>query len=67
MKKFLLLGSTQGVVNVLLCCWFLVGLIGGFVVDSSGPEGVMWLPVSALVALIIYLVYNVWVSTALNE
>lgn len=67
MKKFLLLDSTQGAVNVLLGCWVLLGMMIMFISESSTFDGMIWYPVSVLSSIILFLVYNVWVSMALNE
>lgn len=70
MKKFLLLDSTQGAMNVLLGCWVILGMLIMFMIDSAtllSIEGIIWLPISVLCSTILFLVYNVWVSMALNE
>jgi hypothetical protein len=67
MKKFLLLDSTQGAMNVLLGCWVILGMMIMFMSESSTFESMIWCPISVLCSIILFLVYNVWVSMALNE
>jgi hypothetical protein len=67
MKKFLLLDSTQGAMNILLGCWVILGMMIMFMCEPSTFESMMWYPISVLCSIILFLVYNVWVSMALNE
>jgi hypothetical protein len=64
MKQFLLKDSTQGWINVVCAILTITTMMLAFMNETCVPE---WLAISGLVSVIVFLIYNIWVSTALNE
>jgi hypothetical protein len=64
MKQFLLKDSTQGWINVVCIIFGLMTMMLAFIDETCVPE---WLAISGLVSVITFLVYNIWVSSALDN
>jgi hypothetical protein len=67
MKKFLIKDNVQMVVNIVLCVWIIVGMLIIFIVPPSTWETAIIYPLSALISIMLFLIYNVWVSAELNK
>jgi hypothetical protein len=63
MRQFLISGRTQNVVNVVTGCYTLLGMMVLFIAGNVAP---LWLGISTLSTLLIFLCYNIWVSLELD-
>jgi hypothetical protein len=64
MRQFLVSDGTQTIVNVVTGGYTLFGIMALFIAGNIAP---IWLGVSTLSTLLIFLVYNIWVSAELDR
>jgi hypothetical protein len=64
MKQFLLKDSTQGWINGVCMTTALLTMMFAFIPSSNIS---IWLALTGIVSVILFLGYNVWVSDAINE
>lgn len=62
MRQFLVSSNVQNVVNVVTGCYTLFGMMALFIAGNVAP---IWVGVSTLSTLIVFLGYNMWVSAEL--